>query len=50
MSEQMDKMKALIEQKKAKEKAKQNLKPDKKIGAGKAGMNNLKSGGSNNKV
>jgi len=46
----MDKMKELIEHKKEQNNAKKKIIPDKKIGSGHGGKNNMKSTGSNNKV
>ncbi len=46
----MEKMKALIEAKKNNQADKHKIIPNKKIGASRGGSNNIKTGGSNNKV
>jgi hypothetical protein len=45
-----DKMKAFIEAKKHKQKEQEKIIPNRKMGNSRGGSNNLKTGGSNNKV
>lgn len=43
-------MKKIIAQKKEKQKEQEKQKPNRKIGSGRVGITNMKTGGSNNKV